>query len=1284
MSRNTFFILFLPLLFSSTNLCSQTPISEDCTNGIDDDGDGLIDCFDPECGCTGPCTSHYYNTCPTSCFYHPPCDQVQLGIDWTGNAETGTYSVLVAGDLDRDGTPEVITYNVENNQIYIINGSTGQTKHTIICPSFLSGGTSPAIADLDNNGFGEIIIVADDRRLRCWDHLGNLQWTSPGLIGYDGTYRFSSPNIADFDHNGQAEINIGNQVFSGQTGALLASGSAMMSAGEHPARKAVGFSFNAPVAMDILPDSYCTNCQGLEIVAGNQVLSVNLATGQVNVEVSAPIAYSDGFTSIADIDLDGDLDAIVQGRKNGWNTVYAWELETATIIGEYRLINNWNDGASRVNIADLNDDSQLEMNFISFPYMYTLKSNFTLLWSKPNDDVSAVTSSSIFDFCGDGSADIVYRGQSALQILEGATGAIKWQDACISATHIENPLILDVDADGQTEVVITCGQNGQNNSGRVVSYETVNTPGIASRPVWNQHAYFNTNINDDLSVPRFQQNPHVVGNGIKLNGFLNQYFNPTFPAPDGSFDIRSTACVLDSILLEIEICNQGQNILPAVTPISFYTDNPTIAGSSWFFTAAIGQQLPFDSCVIIQITIPRVANQTIYGVLNDDHSQPTPYSFQQDFPVTSIGECNFMNNIDTLFLDYAPIALQLGSDTLICDNATLNLNAFDTYAINYLWQDGSTNPSYLADDLGIYMVQTTDICQIIQRDTVAIGIDSSTVVNLGNDLALCRGESFSLSQPGFDAYVWQPVSAVNCATCSTVVITPHTSANIILTASLNNGCWSSDTLFATVHDTTYQIIDTTICYGLEVTVNGMTIQPDTTVRFDLQSQYGCDSTVVYRVKGTLTGTYEQTIDTSVCLGTTINYNGVTMSAQSSQVIYLTATTGCDSTIRVFTHPLDTFFTTETLRICTGDTADIFGFAQSNAGLYSMRFLASNGCDSTHQVALTLAPPISVQFDADPTCPGASDGGLTCHISGGTPVYSIIWDDPNLSGTKLKELAEGIYQVTVTDQLNCTQTASAQVNAHPDIVWNASSVPTRCFGESNGVIHIGSSDSTYLYQFENQPFRQAGTINQLAAGVYQIVAQDINGCTDTRDVEVTQPDQLLAILNGSKTLLLGDSLVLEPTVSSSAQLQYTWSPAIYLSCMDCAAPIAKPLYSVKYSLTVTDENGCSATAQQMIDIDRTVYHYAANVFAPDAVLDVNAGFMPYFGQAVSKVTSFQVFDRWGSIQHECKNLSATDTAMTWRGRKNGKTVLPGVYIWSCQIELVDGTSQWLKGDIAVLR
>ena len=56
-----------------------------------------------------------------------------------------------------------------------------------------------------------------------------------------------------------------------------------------------------------------------------------------------------------------------------------------------------------------------------------------------------------------------------------------------------------MDNDGQTEIVTTRNFNGFYNEGHVVVYEALNTPGIASRKVWNQHAYFVTNVNDRSS-----------------------------------------------------------------------------------------------------------------------------------------------------------------------------------------------------------------------------------------------------------------------------------------------------------------------------------------------------------------------------------------------------------------------------------------------------------------------------------------------------------------------------------------------------------------------------------------------------------------------------------------------------------------------------------------------------------------------------------------------------------------------------------------------------------------
>jgi hypothetical protein len=1272
--------LFLPAF------CLAQTATENCTNGADDDGDGLIDCYDQDCTCTGQCDDFYYTTCNADCYYIPPCGQISLGVQWVSQAETGNYSVLVAGDMDQDGVPEIVTYRVESPDIFIINGATGATKVHIVGPTIYQGGTAPAIADLDNDGFGELVISGNDRIVRCYSHTGVLKWESAAPVGYGGRYSTVTINIADFDHNGQPELNIGNQVFSGQTGALLAEAGPNASAGEHPARVSTGWSFCQPVAIDALPDNFCADCDGLEIVAGNQVMSVNLVTGAVTVINQAPPQYRDGFTSVVDFDRDGDLDAIVQGKRNNQNTIYCWDLLSGTVIRQYQLPNNYIEGASRANVADLDGDGQLELSFVGHPRLFALENNFTVKWTRNINDQSSITSSSVFDFCGDGSVDIIYRGNEFLQVLNGATGQIAFQDECVSATHIENPLVLDVDADGQTEIVIQCSDSNMPDSGYVVVYEAVGTPGIASRKVWNQHAYFNTNINEDLSVPRYQQNPHIVGDSLKLNTFLNQFFNPTFPSPDGVLTIDSAiTCAGDSLAVTLTLCNPGDNILPPQTPLSIYRGNPQTTPATWLGAFPLGFALAGDSCRTFTAVIPRVANDSIFIVLNDNHTLPAPYSLDDDFPVTSIGECSFTNNIVGLYFAYAPETLALGADTTICHNGTLELDATGPDLVDYTWQDATTASTFTAPGPGTYSVTVTDLCGLTQTDEIVITLDTATVVRLGADRTICAGESVVLGENNFDTYSWSPASAVDCPTCAVVQANPAASTNVVLTGSFTNGCVSRDTVFIAVNDTFNYVIDTTICYGRTVTWNNVDIAPDSAHTFFLQTVSGCDSTVQVRVHGTALGTFQITVDTAVCLGQTLPFINLDLEPGDQQTFYLTASTGCDSTVLVNVAARDTFATAEALTICAGETATVFGQPLGASATVSMTFTALNGCDSTHTVALTVLDPIMIELNGTATCPNETTGELSAIVTGSAPPFTYAWTAPASGNTPdLNGLPAGSYALTVTDAENCTETATAAVPAYPPIELAVATDSVDCFGQSDGVLTIDAPDSTLLFSLNGSPFSDQRLFSGLTAGPYVVEAEDINGCHDTISSQIYEPPQLLLSLPPAQSLNLGDSLLVDTDVAGLDPFEFQWSDSLYLSCADCPSPLIKPLESRRYTLTVTDANGCTTSGELDVAVTRFIRVFLPNAVAPESANDFNRRFQPFSGSAVNRIVVFRIFDRWGALLHEVANGQPNDPANAWDGRSRGKYVDPGVYVWFLEVELVDGARETYRGDVTVVR
>ncbi len=101
-----------------------------------------------------------------------------------------------------------------------------------------------------------------------------------------------------------------------------------------------------------------------------------------------------------------------------------------------------------------------------------------------------------------------------------------------------------------------------------------------------------------------------------------------------------------------------------------------------------------------------------------------------------------------------PCQIELGEDATLCPGESLILDV-STANASYLWQDNSTNPTYIVTEPGTYWVEVTDSCGILS-DTININYYSSSTVDLGDDLVLCQGESLLLDASGADGtYLWQ-------------------------------------------------------------------------------------------------------------------------------------------------------------------------------------------------------------------------------------------------------------------------------------------------------------------------------------------------------------------------------------------------------------------------------------------------------------------------------------------------------------------------------------------------
>jgi len=207
-------------------------------------------------------------------------------------------------------------------------------------------------------------------------------------------------------------------------------------------------------------------------------------------------------------------------------------------------------------------------------------------------------------------------------------------------------------------------------------------------------------------------------------------------------------------------------------------------------------------------------------------------------------------------------------------------------------------------------------------------------------------------------------------------------------------------------------------------------------------------------------------------------------------------------------------------------------------------------------------------------------------SGGIPPYTFSWTpSAGLGCTTCQSpnaypSVKTTYIVAIVDSIGNTNTDSVMVDVFSKPVVNASPDDTICEGQSvtlnaTGGIFYSWLPSTGLSCTDCQS-PSASPVNTLT---YTVNVIDSNGCSDTASVTITVYPLPFANAGLDTTMCKGESVVLKGTGGSN----FSWSPALGLSCSSCQQPVASPDSTITYILTVTDLMGCTDTDEVIITV-----------------------------------------------------------------------------------------------------
>lgn len=545
-------------------------------------------------------------SCLARCEYRPPVGafEPELKYSWGDpDAPNTRDSVMMApiviqldddncdGIVDERDIPDIVFTTFESGRynndgtLRAISVSEGKLvdKWDVKSPAGqgeIHPGRSIAGGNIDGEPGNEIVVCLIDGKARAYDAAGKPLWTSEA----GGC---SMPAIADLDQDGQPEVVIEGLILDGKTGAT---------------KKPFPGNIGNFVVYDLDGDGF------LDIVTGSRVYDRN---GELVYDAK----LHGGYVAVGDFDNDGNPEVVAIDTANhvfsvwhlvpnddpdaGPGTLKAEVVRTGIDINGDAWPGNcgpnqagYTRGGGPPTVADFNGDGFPDVALaggVAYAVFDGKKlmdpsvpKDETFLWAKKTQDCSsAATGSSVFDFEGDGKAEVIYADEKVLRIYDGVNGDELFSTCNTSGTLYEYPLVADVDNDGQADIIVASNSYGNQVCNDGVSktsgirvFGDANRNWVRTRRVWNQHSYHVTNVNEDGSIPAVEKPNHLQ---TRLNNF-RQNVQPLgeFSAPD--LVVSALTKCTGEYGLVARVRNIGEAAVPQGVPVRFYLGDPEAGG----------------------------------------------------------------------------------------------------------------------------------------------------------------------------------------------------------------------------------------------------------------------------------------------------------------------------------------------------------------------------------------------------------------------------------------------------------------------------------------------------------------------------------------------------------------------------------------------------------------------------------------------------------------------------------------------------------------------------------
>ncbi len=421
----------------------------------------------------------------------------------------------------------------------------------------------------------------------------------------------------------------------------------------------------------------------------------------------------------------------------------------------------------------------------------------------------------------------------------------------------------------------------------------------------------------------------------------------------------------------------------------------------------------------------------------------------------------------------------------------------------------------------------------------------------------------------------------------------------------------------------------------------------------------------------------------------------------------------------------------------GTTQD--SLSKLSAGDYSVTLIDFAGCKLVRDFKLIQNNPLMISSTTQAaTCGVSRDGSIMVIATGGVPGFTYKWNSGQ-STVQIRGLNPGDYQVTVTDRFACEATANIEVLSRPllsrlqtdticagthlrvgnsiytvsgsfrdtlktslgcdsivltnltilpPLQYTMAAVSPSCSGQSNGHISVSDILSKPPFIFSlNGKVQGSFKADLLSAGNYTIKLTDGFGCSTEKGAALSNPRRMELEAGSDSLMQIGDSILLKAVTNLvPGEIRYIqWKSDLGPICDNCTSNVIKPKKTQTIIVTLENNSGCKISDQFTLSIDNNFKVFAPNIlYLHPNDNTPNSRFTLFSDQQVTEIEYLRIFDRFGDMVFEARNIQQGDLQAGWDGYFKNKPAEPGVYIFLAKIRFADDSFRMKSGDLTLIR